>query len=307
MFELTAFCIYLRYQSSDPNSHLEYGPDSIKPPLDPTEVRRLCAEYKESMKLNLDEIRQIEVDTRDQGNDTSGLWIQLWRPRLTSSNFGIVCKRRSTTPVTSLVKNLLYRPASSYASSLRWDRENKDNARKAYAEEMTKRGTSVVITKTDLVISDKHYLACSPDDFVKDESVNDTIGVAEYKCPYSARETTPTEACTTIKNFSSTLKDGKVELKRNHNYYYQIQGVMGITKRQWCDFVIWTPKGISVERIPFDPILWSPSWTSSGMMLFCLSLQHLSTPTSMLSKSLDHGELDTTVHLEDTLATQHFS
>ena len=137
---MNILCIhYLRYQSSDPSSahsHLAYGPDSIQPALDSNEVRRLCMEYKESMTLSMDEIRQIEEDTRDQGDDISGLWLRLRRPRLTSSNFGVVCKRRSTTPVANLVKNSLYRSTSNNESSLRWSRENKDNARKAYIEEM---------------------------------------------------------------------------------------------------------------------------------------------------------------------------
>ena len=125
--EIGKLCIHCannipcRYQSSDASSTcspLAYGPDSIQPQLDSTEVHRLCTEYRESMELSLDEIRQIEEDTRDQGDDISGLWLCLRRPRLTSSNFGVVCKRRSTTPVANLVKNLLYRSASNNASSL---------------------------------------------------------------------------------------------------------------------------------------------------------------------------------------------
>ena len=32
---------------------------------------------------------------------------------------------------------------------------------------------------------------------------------------------------------------------------------MAITERSWCDFVIYTAKGISVERIPFDAEFWN--------------------------------------------------
>ena len=47
-----------------------------------------------------------------------------------------------------------------------------------------------------------------------------------------------------------------LELSRTHNYYYQVQGQMAITGRPWCDFVVWTPKGMSVERILFDNDFW---------------------------------------------------
>ena len=68
---------------------------------------------------------------------------------------------------------------------------------------------------------------------------------------------TPQEACS-LKDFSCKLdQDGRVRLKSPHNYYYQVQRVMGITGSQWCDFVVWTPKGISIERISFDSTFWN--------------------------------------------------
>ena len=48
-----------------------------------------------------------------------------------------------------------------------------------------------------------------------------------------------------------------MKLKHNDKYYYQVQGVMAITKRRWCDFVVWTPKGISIERIDYDSGFWA--------------------------------------------------
>lgn len=48
-----------------------------------------------------------------------------------------------------------------------------------------------------------------------------------------------------------------LKLKPTHIYYSQIQGQMAITERSWCDFVIYTEKGISVERIPFDAEFWN--------------------------------------------------
>ena len=58
------------------------------------------------------------------------------------------------------------------------------------------------------------------------------------------------------KDFFASTKDGKVTLKRNHNYFFQIQGQMAICKRNWCDFVIMKTKEMIIERIIFDPKLW---------------------------------------------------
>ena len=89
-------------------------------------------------------------------------------------------------------------------------------------------------------------LACSPDGWVEDNNSPDIHGVVEYKCPYASRDITPIEA-SKEKNFFCTMDNGQVKLKHNDKYYYQVQGVMAITKRRWCDFVVWTPKGISIE------------------------------------------------------------
>lgn len=37
---------------------------------------------------------------------------------------------------------------------------------------------------------------------------------------------------------------------------FQVQGQMALYEVQWADFVVWTTKGISVERITFDETLW---------------------------------------------------
>ena len=68
---------------------------------------------------------------------------------------------------------------------------------------------------------------------------------------------TPAEAAKKIKNFMSTLKeDGTLALKVTHEYYYQVQGQMALTGAKWCDFIIYTKKGVSVQRICFDEQFW---------------------------------------------------
>ena len=37
--------------------------------------------------------------------------------------------------------------------------------------------------------------------------------------------------------------------KRNHEYYTQVQGQMGVSGASWCDLIVYTKKGTSVERI----------------------------------------------------------
>ncbi|KAL9975225.1 hypothetical protein ACROYT_G012358 [Oculina patagonica] len=65
------------------------------------------------------------------------------------------------------------------------------------------------------------------------------------------------EAAKNIKNFPLEIKpNGKLALKKNHDHYYQVQGQMFITGYEWCDYVVWTPSGIHIERIAFDNDFW---------------------------------------------------
>ena len=258
-FVLFVVCRYGDPQDSSKAAQYSYGPEATKPDVTPTELQRLCKEYKGDLNVCQKEAQRLEEDTRQQSEDGTGLWANLRRCRLTSSNFGVICKRRPTTPVACLVKNLLYKSSSVSAPSIRWGRENEQNARKAYAKYMQENNHPHLCTiRAGFVIHPQHgWLGCSPDDWVADpDCAADPHGTVEYRCPYSAREMTPEEACIGIKGFFCTLQNGKVTLRRNHNYYYQVQGALGVTARKWCDFVVWTPQGISTERIPFDQEFW---------------------------------------------------
>ncbi len=209
--------------------------------VSPTELQRLCSEYKSGLTIGKQEAQQIEEDTTQQSEDTTGLWANLHRCRITASNFGVICKRRPTTPVASMVKTLLYTSSLVSAPSLPWGRENEVNARKAYSKYMQENSHPHLCTiRAGFVIHPQRgWLGCSPDDWVADpDSAEDPNGIAEYKCPYTAREMTPEEACNGIKGFFCTLHNGTVTLRRNHNYYYQVQGALGVTGRKWCNFVV---------------------------------------------------------------------
>ena len=47
-----------------------------------------------------------------------------------------------------------------------------------------------------------------------------------------------------------------LQLCRNHCYYSQVQGQMAVGERPWCNFVGYTNRGISVERVEFDKNYW---------------------------------------------------
>ena len=57
-------------------------------------------------------------------------------------------------------------------------------------------------------------------------------------------------------DFYLSMINGKAGLKKDHVYYYQLQGTMAALKLQWADFIVYTTKGLHVERIYFNSKLW---------------------------------------------------
>ena len=190
--------------------------------------------YEREVVVTATHAEEIEQQTRLQSE--TGIWYQQRRLRLTASNFGRVVKRRSTTCVANLVKSLLY-SKNLDTSSLRWGRVHEADARVAYQQHLQRSDCDFPVSPCGLVVDQETpCLACSPDGLVG------TCGLVEYKCPYKAaqQQLTPVQAATALKDFCSTLNGDALQLKTSHNYYHQIQGCLAITKRSWCDFVVWT-------------------------------------------------------------------
>lgn len=68
----------------------------------------------------------------------------------------------------------------------------------------------------------------------------------KFKCPYKYSDVLPANAARNAVQFPS--KGGYISNNSTYVYYSQVQGQIAITQRKWCDFVIFTNKGVSVER-----------------------------------------------------------
>ena len=148
------------------------------------------------------------------------MWFAIRQYRLTASMFGEVISRRPETPPDKLV---LRRVWICYKPFL-------------------------------------PFLGASPDGAAYDPSNQyHPFGFVEIKCPYSARDKTPLEAAANP-SFCCSSTSSTLTLKRHHAYYAQIQGQMAIGERPWCDFVIYTSKGLSIQRILFDSQYWNENF-----------------------------------------------
>ena len=101
-----------------------------------------------------------------------------------------------------------------------------------------------------VVLPGKPFVAASPDLMIKCECCGE--GLVEIKCPYSIRDVKPTVEKLT----SQLISDGKASLKKNSDYFFQVQGQMGITGTKYTDLYTFTVHGHILERISVDKIFW---------------------------------------------------
>jgi len=94
------------------------------------------------------------------------------------------------------------------------------------------------IKPASLFVDETYYfLAASPDGIIEND------GIIEIKCPYTIKDLILEDAIQNRKLKFTTVINGKLNLKTNDNYYYQIQGQLHITQRAFCYFVVWSSKG----------------------------------------------------------------
>lgn len=99
-------------------------------------------------------------------------------------------------------------------------------------------------------------LGATPDAKIVDFGCSVCFGLAEVKCPHTKFNATPLDACFDPTFFMEKIRENKCRLERDHAYYAQVQGQMGITGAKWCDFIVYTSKGLYVEGIEFDAVFW---------------------------------------------------
>ena len=136
-------------------------------------------------------------------------------------------------------------------AALAWGQQNESVACRKYQEYMIEHGHKGLTThlRGFIIHPTKCWLGASPDAQVVDPSCN-LVGIAEFKCPYAKRDQSPYDACTDA-NFYGELVDGKFQLKRRHIYFHQVQLQLYVSSDQYsfCDFCVYTPVDVAVERI----------------------------------------------------------
>lgn len=253
------------------------SPDEVVEEVSPEYLSELKSGYYQTkVKATEDEVKSIEKDTQEQ--HSSSLWYNERKKRITASVAGSISKMKKTTKRGKKVETLLY---STFKGSraTRYGTEMEKEARKDYIAYQIRRGHNVRTVKTGLVISiENPWLAASPDDRVFDQESSPQLGLVEYKNPYAARNMTIADACEKIRSFCLEKKGKVYQLRRGHDYYYQVQCQLYCDNKWWCDFVLRTEKELFVERISRDTQWWDKQLPRLREFYFEALLPELACP-----------------------------
>lgn len=219
-----------------------YGCLVEKPDLDILTYEGKKSRFLQSLILS--EQQKIALEMVNQSE--SRMWLEERRKRLTASNFGEVCRRREGTSCQRLVKTLLY----SNFRNIDTDYGSK-NEKLAILKIEEEKG--IKVKKCGLFIDPEfNFLGASPDGLIEGES-----GLVEVKCPSTAEKLNPSEFLTEKKkNMLFIDQHNNVTVNKQHKHYYQVQGQLRVTQRNFCLFGIWSPVGIVIHQIERDDNFW---------------------------------------------------
>ncbi|XP_073237731.1 uncharacterized protein [Porites lutea] len=207
----------------------------------------------QSLKLEENELNDLETQTRKQAECTK--WKDERKFRFTASQFHLISRRQRNHDTFA---EQLINPKLVTSKQLEHGKKFESVALREYEKYMFNKSTPVKVLPCGLVVSKGcPILGATPDARVVDFGCTDYFGIAEVKCPYTKHHVTPLDACTDEKFFMKQTGDRECKLKEDHPYYAQVQGQMAVTGAKWCDFIVYTSKGIYVQRIPFDPVFWA--------------------------------------------------
>ena len=197
------------------------------------------------LSITDEQSRAIELVTRPQRK--SNEWYNQRQGRITASLFHDVFTFKERNNSVNLLKRLLSSPDISNIPAIKWGIEKEDIARLEYVTQSSPLHQEFKCISVGLIVNPLYpHLGASPDALVECSCCGQ--GIVEIKCPFSAKDSHPAK----LHEFKNSFLN-KFGLNRNHKYFTQVQGQLAVCQKRYCDFIVWTPKGMLVERIEEDP------------------------------------------------------
>lgn len=133
------------------------------------------------------------------------------------------------------------------------------------------------------------YIGATPDGIVSCKCCGK--GIIEIKCPFCLKDKSLDQIGS---GFCLDKADnGQFFLKRDHQYYYQIQMQLNVTQVKYCDFVVWTNNSFNstfLERIFRDDDFFKTSITTARIFYVNAILPELLGKSYTVERARDNTE-----------------
>ena len=185
--------------------------------------------------ISKEEQHIIQQETLGQNNNKR--WMQERLMRITASNFGRICKATERTDLSNLATTLMrQREFSSKATAHGQKYES-------VAVEEFERIAGQCASECGLFVDLVHpWLAASPDRLLTGNKI------LEVKCPYTSKDKPINHVTVPY----LVKRDSGLTLRKDHDYYYQVQGQLMCCDADACMFVVFTMCDIKIIEIKKD-------------------------------------------------------
>lgn len=221
----------------------DYGQSCQQPDVQPDIYERYKKKHEKLLQDYQTNRERIFLETRDQ--DINGNWGMYRKKLLTASLFKEVCTMRDSTSCAALVKKILH-PQYLRSEGIEFGKTFEATARAQLEVILNKKIelSGLVIDTVDI------YLGASPDGLIDDD------GIVEIKCLSKGRNYTPEVAIQKFALYQKIFEKGSSEtLNKKHQYWYQIQGQLHVT-RDYCVLALFTELGLKHVTVPRDDHFW---------------------------------------------------
>ncbi|XP_046562616.1 uncharacterized protein LOC124271511 isoform X2 [Haliotis rubra] len=222
--------------------------------------------FSDQLKVTVDEVAALEKAT--VGQSKSPTWFEHRVGRLTASNFGSIFHCRCKPDQLSLLEKIMQYDQTTDTEnnycrtgmpvSCEWGLKHEKDALKHYQCLMMSSHFNLALSNSGLVVNqDFPHLGATPDSYLSCDCCG--RGLVEVKCLYKYKDEHPCKLADqqfflNPHTMSNPLCSNA--LKLSHNHYYQIQGQLHVCNLEFCDFVVWSSKGLHVERIFKNKTIW---------------------------------------------------
>lgn len=185
------------------------------------------------MQITWEEAHNLERSTRDSKSNVE----DLRKLRLTT-RFREICKLK---PGKSSAEHLIGKIQKGFSrcKSAQIEEEMKGDALREYCRHMCINWYPCGL----IVHPNAPWLGAIPDGLVYDPNEHSKFGLVHAKC-ISCQSFTD---CTFL-----ICQNGVLQLKKDHSYYWHIQGEMMVTGTSWCDLLVFSREDLLVQRIYRD-------------------------------------------------------